>query len=32
MGLTADEAGTLHALLERVLAAVDTTDRPRRTS
>jgi DNA-binding MarR family transcriptional regulator len=32
MGLTAEEAGTLHALLERVLATVDTPDRPRRTS
>ena len=32
MGLTAEEAGTLHTLLERVLAAVDTADRPRRTS
>jgi DNA-binding MarR family transcriptional regulator len=32
MGLTAEEAGTLHALLERVLATVDPTDRPRRTS
>jgi DNA-binding MarR family transcriptional regulator len=31
MGLTAEEAATLHALLQRVLAAVDTPDRPRRT-
>ncbi|WP_138759470.1 MarR family winged helix-turn-helix transcriptional regulator [Modestobacter altitudinis] len=32
MGLTAEEADTLHALLGRVLATVDTPDRPRTTS